>query len=484
MALFRFNLGRNAIMIHKYRMNGLSIVMDVNGGSVHVIDDITYELLDHYDEYRKGMIDETEIYLRMDGHNLEDIKASLEEVNELVEEGLLYSEDTYQNLDAFKNRKPVVKAMCLNIAHDCNLKCRYCFASQGDFGGEKKLMPLEVGKKSLEYLVENSGNRRNLEVDFFGGEPLMNFDVVKDLVSYGNELGQKNNKNFRFTITTNGLLLDDKKIDYINEHMDNAVLSLDGRKNINDDMRLTLIDSGSYDIIVPKFKKLIEKRGNKTYYIRGTFTRNSLDFSEDVKHFRDLGFVHTSMEPVVSADENPYAIREEDLPKILSEYEKLAADYAELKVSGDPFSFFHFIVDLTQGPCVIKRITGCGAGTEYLSITPEGDIYPCHQFVGNETYKMGNIMEEEITLPKEMQSMFKNAHVYTKEDCKDCFSKFYCSGGCHANALSFNGDISKPYKIGCEMQRKRLECAIMIEAKKMLASDEEVSEDTEKVLFL
>ncbi|HSL85460.1 MAG TPA: thioether cross-link-forming SCIFF peptide maturase, partial [Bacteroidales bacterium] len=328
-------------MIHKYRMNGINIAMDVNGGSVHVIDDITFDLLDHYDDLRSGKIDETEIYLRMENYDLEEIRASLAEVNELVEEGLLYTGDTYQEMEGFKNRKPVVKALCLNIAHDCNLKCRYCFASQGDFGGEKKHMSLEVGKRSLEYLVENSGNRRNLEVDFFGGEPLMNFDVVKELVHYGNELGQKKNKNFRFTITTNGILLDDRKIDFINEHMDNAVLSLDGRKTVNDDMRLTMVDSGSYDIIVPKFKKLIEKRGSKTYYIRGTFTRNSLDFSEDVKHFRDLGFVHTSMEPVVSADENPYANNEEDLPKILSEYEKLAVEYADIKVKGDPFSFFH-----------------------------------------------------------------------------------------------------------------------------------------------
>jgi uncharacterized protein len=270
--------------------------------------------------------------------------------------------------------------------------------------------------------------------------------------------------------------------------MDNAVLSLDGREKVNDDMRLTLVDNGSYSIIVPKFKKLVEKRGDKKYYVRGTFTRNNLDFSEDVKHFKDLGFVHTSMEPVVSADENPYAIKEEDLPKILAEYEKFAINYAEMKVSGDPFSFFHFMVDLNQGPCVIKRIVGCGAGTEYLSITPEGDIYPCHQFVGNEKYKMGNIMNEDLVLPEEMRTMFKSAHVYSKEDCKTCFSKFYCSGGCHANALNFNGDINKPYKLGCDMQRKRLECSIMIEAKRMLAKideeEENMEDPSEKVLFL
>lgn len=474
-------------LIHKYMLNGIRIAMDINGGSVHVIDEVTFDLLDHYDEYRKGNLDEAELYLRLPQHSLEDLKASLEEVNTLVAEGLLYTEDTYQDLEVFKNRKPVVKALCLNIAHDCNLKCKYCFASQGDFGGAKALMSLEVGKKSLEYLALNSGSRKNLEVDFFGGEPLMNFDVVKALVLYGDELGAKYNKNFRFTITTNGVLLDDKKIDFINEHMHNAVLSLDGRKKVNDDMRLTLLDGGSYDVIVPKFKKLVERRGNKSYHLRGTFTRNALDFSEDVKHFRDLGFVHTSMEPVVSADENPYAIKEEDLPQILAEYEKLAVEYADMKVNGDPFTFFHFMVDLSQGPCVIKRITGCGAGTEYLCITPEGDIYPCHQFVGNDAYKMGNILSENLTLPEEMRATFRDAHIYTKEDCKTCFSKFYCSGGCHANALNFNGDIHKPYKLGCEMQRKRLECSIMIEAKRMLAAaeaEEQESAQDEKVLFL
>ena len=475
-------------MIHKYKMNGINIAMDVNGGSVHVIDDITYDLLDYYEDFKNKTLDESELYIKMNDYSIEDIKTTIGEVDELVEEGLLYTEDAYQDLDAFKNRKPVIKALCLNIAHDCNLKCKYCFAQQGDFGGEKKLMPLEVGKKAFDFLVENSGNRRNLEVDFFGGEPLMNFDVVKELVHYGNELGKEKNKNFRFTITTNGILLDDKKIDFINEYMDNAVLSLDGREKVNDDMRLTLVDNGSYSIIVPKFKKLVEKRGDKKYYVRGTFTRNNLDFSEDVKHFKDLGFVHTSMEPVVSADENPYAIKEEDLPKILAEYEKFAIDYAEMKVNGDPFSFFHFMVDLNQGPCVIKRIVGCGAGTEYLSITPEGDIYPCHQFVGNETYKMGNILNDDLVLPEEMRTMFKSADVYSKEDCQTCFSKFYCSGGCHANALNFNGDIKKPYKLGCDMQRKRLECSLMIEATRMLAKmDDEVNnteDPSEKVLFL
>ncbi|WP_313127174.1 thioether cross-link-forming SCIFF peptide maturase [Proteiniclasticum ruminis] len=468
-------------MIHKFTMNGVHIAMDINGGSVHVLDEITYDMLDFYEEIRDGKLTLQEAMEKLSKYPQEELASAYDEIRTLEEE-LLYTEDPYEAMDFMKNRKPVVKALCLNIAHDCNLMCKYCFAKQGDFGGKKCLMSLETGKKALEYLVKNSGSRRNLEVDFFGGEPLMNFQVVKDLVQYGRELEKEYHKNFRFTITTNGVLLNDEAIDFINTHMDNAVLSLDGRKQINDDMRLTLTGKGSYDVIVPKYQKLIEKRGNKSYYIRGTFTRDSLDFSEDVKHFKELGFVHTSMEPVVSSEENPYAIREEDLPKILEEYEKLAIYYADLKEKKDPFSFFHFMVDLTQGPCVIKRISGCGAGTEYLCITPEGDLYPCHQFVGNEAYKMGNLYGEELTLPKEMQSMFKEAHIYRKEDCKTCFSKFYCSGGCHANALSFNGDILKPYGIGCEMQRKRLECAIMVEAKRMLSEEEEAPE--EKVLFL
>lgn len=467
-------------MIHKYTMNGIHIALDINGGSVHVLDDVSYDLLDHYEDYKKGILTEEALYALFPQHDKDALLQAKEELDALVQEGLLYTEDTYVTMDFMKHRAPVIKALCLNIAHDCNLKCNYCFAKQGDFGGKKCLMPLHVGKKALDFLVANSGQRRNLEVDFFGGEPLMNFQVVKDLVAYGRDLEKRHNKNFRFTITTNGVLLNEESIDFINTHMDNAVLSLDGRKNINDDMRRTLVDSGSYDIIVPKYQKMLEKRGNKSYYIRGTFTRKSLDFSEDVKHFKDLGFVHTSMEPVVSSDENPYAIKEEDLPKILAEYEKLATFYADVKVKDDPFSFFHFNVDLSQGPCVIKRISGCGAGTEYLCVTPEGDLYPCHQFVGDEAYKMGNLLAEDLTLPKEMQTKFQEAHIYNKEDCKTCFSKFYCSGGCHANALSFNQDILKPYKIGCEMQKKRLECAIMVEAKRMMAKEDAM----EEVLFL
>ena len=448
-------------------MNDLNIVVDVNGGAVHVVDEITFDVLDYYE-----LDDAEKIAKKLPKYTLDEIKEIFDEIKNLVEDGLLYSPDNYLDIDAFKNREPVVKAMCLHIAHDCNLKCKYCFASQGDFGGAKSIMSFEVGKKALEYLVDNSGSRKNLEVDFFGGEPLMNFEVVKQLVEYGNELAKEKGKNFRFTITTNGVLLDDEIIDYVNEHMHNVVLSLDGRKSINDDMRPTLNDKGSYDIIVPKFQKLIEKRKDKYYYVRGTFTRDNMDFSKDVLHFKDLGFDLTSVEPVVGDESNPYALREEDLPKILDEYEKLAVEYSKMRVNNEPFRFFHFMVDLSQGPCVIKRMTGCGAGNEYLAITPEGDIYPCHQFVGQEEFKMGNVMADKVELPKEMQETFKEAHIYAKDECSKCWAKFYCSGGCHANAFNFNNDILKPYDLGCQMQRKRLECALMVEASVMMNQDE------------
>lgn len=448
-------------------MNDLNIVVDVNGGAVHVVDEITFYVLDYYE-----LNDAEKIAKKLPKYTLDEIKETFDEIKSLVEDGLLYSPDNYLDIDAFKNREPVVKAMCLHIAHDCNLKCKYCFASQGDFGGAKSIMSFEVGKKALEYLVDNSGSRKNLEVDFFGGEPLMNFEVVKQLVEYGNELAKEKGKNFRFTITTNGVLLDDEIIDYVNEHMHNVVLSLDGRKSINDDMRPTLNDKGSYDIIVPKFQKLIEKRKDKYYYVRGTFTRDNMDFSKDVLHFKDLGFDLTSVEPVVGDESNPYALREEDLPKILDEYEKLAIEYSKMRVNNEPFRFFHFMVDLSQGPCVIKRMTGCGAGNEYLAITPEGDIYPCHQFVGQEEFKMGNVMTDKVELPKEMQETFKEAHIYAKDECSKCWAKFYCSGGCHANAFNFNNDILKPYDLGCQMQRKRLECALMVEASVMMNQDE------------
>ena len=455
-------------MIHKFSMDGYNIVLDVNGGGVHVLDEVAYDLVDLLEEKSKEEIIDT---LSKD-YKREQIEEAYEEIESLKEEGLLFTEDTYQEHPSFVNRKKVVKALCLHVSHDCNLKCKYCFASQGDFGGEKEMMSFEVGKKAIDYLIANSGNRRNLEIDFFGGEPLMNFDIVKELVAYGRKVEKENGKNIRFTITTNGVLLDDDKIDYINEHMHNVVLSLDGRKEINDNMRPTVNDKGSYDVIMPKFKKLVDKRPkDKYYYIRGTFTRDNLDFSEDVLHFANEGFKLTSVEPVVGDESNPYALREEDMDKVFAEYEKLAKQYAKRKLDGEDFTFFHFVVDLNQGPCVIKRITGCGAGNEYLAVTPNGDIYPCHQFVGNDDFKLANILDDEVIIPQEISNMFRDAHVYSKEDCKTCWNKFYCSGGCHANAINFNDDIKKPYELGCEMQKKRTECSIMIQAKLMLEGE-------------
>lgn len=450
-------------MIHKYKMNGYNIVVDVNGGAVHVLDDISYDVLDFYKDFTIE-----EIVEKLSNYPEENIKESYDELKSLEEEGLLFSDDDYINIEAFKRRDPVLKAMCLHVVHDCNLKCKYCFASQGDFGGFKAYMTPEVGKKALKYLVDNSGARKYLEVDFFGGEPLMDFDLIKELVEYGDKIAEEKNKKFRFTVTTNGVLLDDEKIEYINEHMHNVVLSLDGRKEVNDKMRMTVNDKGSYDIITPKFQKLVEGRKDKNYYVRGTFTKHNLDFSEDVKHFRDLGFNLSSVEPVVDASYDEFAIDENDLPTILAEYEKMAKEYADLQVKGDEFKFFHFMIDLTQGPCVIKRMQGCGAGCEYVAVTPEGDIYPCHQFVGNEDFKMANILDDEVKLPEDLQNEFLDAHVFNKESCKNCWAKFYCSGGCHANAYNFNKDLKKPYELGCEMQRKRTECAIMIEVAKMM----------------
>ncbi|EHL14815.1 six-Cys-in-45 modification radical SAM protein [Peptoanaerobacter stomatis] len=453
-------------LIHKYKMNDLNIVLDINSGSVHIFDDISYDIVeDAYNITSEGLC-------KKYGYTKDEIEEALEEINALRDDGQLYTDNDYIDNIIVSNHTNVIKAMCLHVAHDCNLRCSYCFASQGDFGGDKEIMSFEVGKKALEYLVENSGNRKNLEVDFFGGEPLMNFEVVKKLVDYGNKIAEEKGKNFRFTITTNGVLLSDDKIDYINKNMHNVVLSLDGRKEINDENRPLINGRGSYDLIVPKFQKLIKNRPkDKYYYVRGTFTRKNLDFSKDVMEYKDLGFALTSIEPVVGEEENIYAIRHKDLPQILEEYENLAKEYADMQANKEDFKLFHFMVDLSQGPCVIKRVRGCGAGGEYLAITPTGDIYPCHQFVGNEKYKMGNLFDKNLELPQDLQTKFKNANVLTKDECKDCWARYYCSGGCHANAINFNDDIQKPYEIGCIMQRKRIECAIMIEAYKVISEN-------------
>ena len=446
--------------MHQYKSNGYNIVLDVESGAVHVVDDITYDVISLYEENSADEI----ISKLKSSYNEDEIRECISEVKELVEDGQLFTEDIYEPfVEKFKEkRQTVVKALCLHIAHDCNLACKYCFAEEGEYHGRRALMSFEVGKKALDFLVANSGNRVNLEVDFFGGEPLMNWDVVKQLVAYGRSLEEPNNKKFRFTLTTNGVLLNDEVMEFVNKEMSNVVLSLDGRKEVNDRMRPFRTGKGSYDLIVPKFQKLAESRNQTNYYIRGTFTRNNLDFSEDVKHFADLGFKQMSIEPVVGPEEDPYSIREQDLPQIMEEYDKLALEYIDRYKKGNGFNFFHFMIDLTQGPCVYKRLSGCGSGTEYLAVTPWGDFYPCHQFVGNEDFLMGNV-DEGITKP-ELVKEFGNCNVYSKEKCKNCFAKFYCSGGCAANSYNFHGTINDAYDIGCEMQRKRVECSIMIKA--------------------
>lgn len=448
-------------MIHKFKQGGLCIVMDVNGGAIHVVDDMVYDILEYYPEKNKeeviGILGQT--------YDEATLKEAMTELDDLLLAGQLHTSDQYIGDITFKERQPIIKAMCLHVAHDCNIRCKYCFASQGDFKGDRGLMDLETGKKAFDLLIKHSGNRRNIEVDFFGGEPLMNWEVVKQLVDYGRSLEAEHQKNFRFTLTTNGVLLDDEKIAYINENMENVVLSLDGTQATNDLMRPAVNGAGTYDVIVPKFKKLVEKRGPKSYYVRGTFTRFNTDFAKDVIHMADLGFKLTSVEPVVSEPHHDYTLQETDLPKIFSEYEKLAEAIIDREGTEKAFKFFHFMVDLSQGPCVIKRLSGCGAGSEYIAVTPEGDIYPCHQFVGNPDFVMGSVNTGDIDLS--LNKAFKNAHVYNKPKCKDCWAKFYCSGGCHANAYNFNKDINQPYDLGCEMEKKRLECAIYIKAKEL-----------------
>ena len=446
--------------IHKFYLNDKYIILDIASGSVHVVDKIIYDLVDDFENMTKSEI--IEKYKKE--YEEELIAEALDEIKILKEEGLLFSEDqTF--LKEHYNEANIIKAACLHVAHDCNLSCNYCFASQGNFKGQRELMNEEVGKRALDFLIENSGNRKNIELDFFGGEPLMNFDLVKKLVAYGRKIEKEHNKHFRFTITTNGVLLSDDKIDFINENMDNVVLSLDGRKDINDCMRPTVNGKGSYDIIVPKFKKLVEKRGDKDYYIRGTFTNNNLDFSEDLKTFYEEGFEKTSIEPVVTDEKEPYAIREEHLEKILQEYEKLSKDYMEIRKTDKDFLFFHFMIDLNQGPCAVKRSVGCGAGSEYVAITPEGDVYPCHQFVGEEEFKLGDIFNGIKNT--ELRDEFKSANIYTKKTCPTCWARYYCSGGCHANAFYSNGNIKEPFEIGCKMEKKRIECAISIVANEM-----------------
>ena len=446
-------------MIHKYKLNGYNIVLDVNSGGVHVVDNLTYDLLDHVeppfdDECSEEVIKAMDIFYKP-----EEVKSCYKEIKELYDEGILFSSDDYEKFAEMSVASPI-KAMCLNIAHDCNLRCEYCFASTGDFGKGRKLMTFETGKKAIDFLLERSTNRENLELDFFGGEPLMNFDVVKQIVEYARSKEAKYGKKFRFTITTNGMLLTDDKIDFINKEMSNVVLSIDGRKEITDKLRKTVSGKGCYDIILPKFQKLVKERGDKEYYARGTFTKYNLDFSEDVFSLYEAGFDQISVEPVVGDSSEPYALTESELPQIFMEYERLAKRILESRKAGKKFNFFHFMIDLDQGPCAIKRLRGCGCGNEYVAITPDGDIYPCHQFVGIDEYKMGNV--DEGTFNNEIKQAFSKTHIYTKPDCRRCWAKFYCSGGCNANNYQYSGDVHNAHRLSCQLEKKRLECAIML----------------------
>ena len=450
-------------MIHKYKLNGLNIVLDVNSGGVHLVDELTYDLLDNVEPPFEAECPQSVVDKLSKSYASEDIRDCYAEIVELYNDKILFSEDDYEKYAQYSVASPV-KAMCLNIAHDCQLRCKYCFASTGDFGKGRKLMSFETGKHAIDFLLENSGDRPNLELDFFGGEPLMNFNVVKQVVEYARSREKEYNKKFRFTITTNGLLLDDDKIDFINREMSNVVLSVDGRKEVNDYFRVLPNGQGCYDIIMPKYKKLVAGRGDKEYYVRGTFTNKNLDFSNDVFALNEAGFDQISVEPVVG-DDDIYALTEKDLPAVFAEYEKLALQLLENEKKGKKFNFFHFMLDLDQGPCAIKRLRGCGCGNDYVAITPDGDIFPCHQFVGIDEYKMGNI--DEGTFDQEMKADFARAHVYSKPDCRECWAKFYCSGGCNANNYQYMGDIRTAHKISCQLEKKRLECAIMMKAVKM-----------------
>lgn len=450
-------------MVHTYFLNGYYIALDSNSGAVHVLDKLSFDILNNFEDRLPEEIPSDIVDKYKKDASEEDIREIYSELLSLQNAGQLFSEDDYERFCTMMKGAPI-KSMCLHISHDCNLRCKYCFASTGDFGKGRMLMPVETGKKAIDFLLTHSGNRHNLELDFFGGEPLMNWDAVKEIVAYARGKEAEYNKKFRFTVTTNGMLLNDESIDFINNEMSNVVLSLDGRKCVNDAMRVTAGGKGSYDVIVPKFQKLVEKRRTakyKEYYARGTFTKNNIDFTNDVYHIADdLGFDQLSVEPVISSPDEPYALTEKDLPAIFEQYELLAKEMIRRKKEGSCFNFFHFMIDLDQGPCAIKRLRGCGCGNEYVSITPDGDIYPCHQFVGHDEWKMGNI--NDGVLNTEIKDQFACANIYSKEGCKDCWCKFYCSGGCNANNYSLNGDINKPTKLSCDIERKRVECAVMI----------------------
>lgn len=456
-------------MIHRFTKKGLNFLLDVNSGAVHMLDDVSYAV--------SGLIDEkmTEtcpdaIVEALPQYDAAAVREAYAELYDLKKNGQLFADDDYIDVSKYIPVGAPVKALCLHVAHDCNLRCQYCFASTGDFGTGRKIMPFEVAKKAIDFVISRSGKRRNIEVDFFGGEPLMAWDTVKQTIDYARSIEDEHGKKFRFTITTNGLLLDDEKIDYINANMDNVVLSLDGRPSVNDEMRKTVSGAGSYDIIVPKFQKLVEKRDPKLdYYARGTFTGKNLDFAEDVVHIADEGFDRLSVEPVAAEDGCGYELTEADLDKIYAEYDRLTDIMEARRKEGKPFHFFHFMVDLNQGPCVVKRLRGCGAGYEYVAVTPEGDIYPCHQFVGNEAFKQGSVLDGSFDM--DIAHKFASMNIYTREKCGDCWAKFYCSGGCSAANHNFSHDLNVPYEMGCKMEKKRLECAIYLKAVEAMDGD-------------
>ena len=451
-------------MVHQYKLNGYNIVLDTCSGSVHTVDEVAYDIIAMYKQASKEEI-VTEImkkYGNLPDVTEEEILLCMEDIAALEESGKLFSKDQFEGLAYdYKNNSKVVKALCLHVAHTCNLNCSYCFASQGKYQGERALMSFEVGKQAFDFLIANSGTRRNLEVDFFGGEPLMNWDVVKQLVAYARSIEKQHNKNFRFTFTTNGMLLDDEVIDFLNKEMTNVVLSLDGRKEVNDHFRKNYAGVGSYDTIVPKFQRLVEKRGGKDYYVRGTFTHNNVDFTNDLFHMADLGFTELSMEPVVCPPDDPYALTKEDLPKLFEQYEILAKEMLRRKKEGRGFTFYHYMLDLKNGPCIYKRITGCGSGTEYMAVTPWGELFPCHQFVGDPKYSLGNIWDGVTNTA--VQDEFRSCNAYARPECKDCWAKLYCSGGCAANAYHATGSIGGIYEYGCELFKKRIECAVMMQ---------------------
>ncbi len=460
-------------MIHQYKLNGYNIVLDICSGSVHVVDDIAYDIIALFENNDKDSVikEIKEKYSATEGISESEICECYEQIVELKNAGKLFVPDTFKPMAGELKRKTagVIKALCLHIAHTCNLNCSYCFASQGKYHGDRAVMSFEVGKRALDFLIENSGSRHNLEVDFFGGEPLMNFEVVKQLVAYARSIEKEHNKNFRFTLTTNGMLIDDDVIEFANKEMSNVVLSLDGRKEIHDRFRVDYNGIGSWERIVPKFKKLVDARGGRDYYMRGTFTHANPDFVNDIEKMLELGFDELSMEPVVCASGDPSELTDDDLPIVLEQYEKLAELMLKRDKEGKPFTFYHYMIDLSGGPCIYKRISGCGSGTEYMAVTPWGDLYPCHQFVGDEKFKLGDIWKGVENT--EIQNEFLDCNVYARSECKDCWAKLYCSGGCAANAYHSTGSVRGVYEYGCKLFRKRMECAVMVAVARSLGDE-------------